>query len=291
MIFVFDGQGVIPRIDEKTMNNILFMEIISHGLAMLDLDKSDLFSLPKAELLKTENVQVAILLYDIAYYYSVIHNQGLKPEYVTGQSLGLFPALFAAGVLYFEDVVDLVVDRANFMGECANNNPGKMGVVFQANLDLVESVCQQESSVDSLATLANRNSASQITFSGHTDAVEKIVNVLNHRGYKSHVLKRVTGAWHSALMKEAEERFTECINAAAFKDAVFPVIINGKVYQKGKTIQKIMRTQITRRDDFYATIQYMMAENIEVAMEIGPSEILGRFIKETIPDIRLVDKL
>jgi len=286
---LFDGQGVLPKnIEEKFANDRISLEIIKRGLEILDPERRNLFSLPEEELLRTMNVQPAIFLYDLAQAVSILVKYSLRPDYLAGHSLGEYAALVIAGVLKFETAFRLVIKRGELMEETSQKHKGSMGVVFSEPLKSVEAVCRRFSQEDYAVSVANINSASQITFSGPKDLVETVVKYFRMNGKKSFILKKVKGAWHSALMKEAEENLAKEIEKVKFNKASIPLIINGQIYTKGEEIKRLLQHQMTTRVNFYASILKMAEIGVEAVAEFGPSDILGHLVQESVPSIKVI---
>ena len=70
------------------------------------------FSGPEEALKLTENTQPAILTLSLAAY-RVLEQNGVRPDYVAGHSLGEYSALVAAGALKFTDALRLEIGRAH----------------------------------------------------------------------------------------------------------------------------------------------------------------------------------
>jgi len=87
------------------------------------------FEGPEAELARTDNVQPAITLVNLACL-QVLREQDGVPSAAAGHSLGEYAALCAAGVFTFADTMRLVQVRGAAMREAAERHPGSMTAVF-----------------------------------------------------------------------------------------------------------------------------------------------------------------
>src|ERR1035438_5451088 len=88
------------------------------------------FEGPAETLQLTENTQPALLAVSIAAF-RVLQEQGLKPDYVAGHSLGEYSALVAAGALDFADAVRLVRKRGVFMQIAVPPGIGAMAALLK----------------------------------------------------------------------------------------------------------------------------------------------------------------
>ena len=64
--------------------------------------------------------------------------------------------------------------------------------------------------------VANINSPEQIVLSGEKTGVEKAAEIAKSKGIKRVVVLNVSGAFHSSLMKEAEDKLTEHLKGITF---------------------------------------------------------------------------
>ena len=83
------------------------------------------FEGPEAELTKTENAQPGIFLVSwVAQELLKSQVTTLKSDATAGLSLGEFTALTAAGVMSFEDGLNVVRQRGRFMQEACESTEG-----------------------------------------------------------------------------------------------------------------------------------------------------------------------
>ena len=85
---------------------------------------------PEEALQLTENTQPALLTVSVAAF-RVLNEQGLKPDYVAGHSLGEYSALVAAGSIDFADAVRLVRKRGQYMQEAVPPGVGAMAALLK----------------------------------------------------------------------------------------------------------------------------------------------------------------
>lgn len=125
--FVFPGQGAQAVGMGKDVYDALPQSraVFDKGDEVLGFSLSRLvFEGPDSELKQTVNTQPALVTASVAYL-EALGVKGLKPDYVAGHSLGEYSALVAAGVLSYEDAVQLVRLRGRFMEEAVPGGQGQ----------------------------------------------------------------------------------------------------------------------------------------------------------------------
>ena len=120
--FLFPGQGaqepgMLKDICEAFPEARKIVDDVSK-ITGVDMPKL-LWESDKDVLSRSDNSQLAITTASIATM-KVLESKGIVPSASMGFSLGEFPALYAAGVLSFEDVIKIVHLRGQIMQKCAH---------------------------------------------------------------------------------------------------------------------------------------------------------------------------
>lgn len=231
-------------------------------------------------LTQTENAQIAILAMNVALFRQFEADFGMMPSAVAGHSLGEYAALVASRVLSFPDALRLVEQRAKLMAEAAANRQGAMLAVIGADKDLVTKSCEQVSSGEAIVTPANFNTGDQVIVSGTADGIEAIQSLFNDLNIKNQRL-RVSGAFHSPLMKSAADQFAHEIEKYSFGEPVCPVISNvtGLPYKDATEIKKLLVDQLVSPVCWKQTMDYIQNACISLALELGPGAVLKKLAK------------
>jgi [acyl-carrier-protein] S-malonyltransferase len=280
--FLFPGQGsqkVGMGADLKEEYSVA-ADVFSRADASLGFEISKLcFEGPKEELIKTENTQPAILTMSIAVN-EVLKEKGIKPQIGAGHSLGEYSALVAAGVLDFESTVNLVRKRGKFMQEAVPEGQGAMGAIIGLKREEVEEVAQKGSEFG-VVELANYNTPIQTVISGEKEAVEKTVEIAKEAGALKAVLLRVSGPFHSSLMKPAGEKLAKELEKIDVSKAEIPIIANvtaDYVQNPEDTKEKLVK-QLNNSVYWVDTIKRMVDDGVDTVIEVGPGRTLKKFMK------------
>ncbi len=261
---LYDSRKDIKDLMESA-NEILGFDILSVMFKGTDED-----------LKKTEVTQPAIFIHSVAALKAV---DGFGAEMVAGHSLGEFSALVANGALTFEDGLKLVAERAKAMQEACDAHPSSMAAILGLADEVVEKICEE---TPGIVVPANYNCPGQLVISGDTAAVTLACEKLKEAGAKRALLLPVNGAFHSPLMKPAQEKLAAAINSTKFYK---PTMV---VYQNVTTtavsdpdeIKKNLIAQLTGPVKWTQSIRNMIKNGADNFVEVGPGKTLQGLIKK-----------
>jgi len=288
--FVFPGQGSQSVGMGKDLydNSASAREIFDRADVVLGKNISKMcFEGPDEDLKQTLNTQPAILTTSIAALEAFKEKTGIKPDYVAGHSLGEYSALYAAWALDLDDVLKLVQKRAELMNSAAT---GSMAAVIGMEQSKVEECVKTAQSVG-VVSVANYNSPAQIVITGETAAIEKACELLKEAGAKRVIPLAVSGAFHSALMKDAAEEFKAYVEKFEVNDANCTVITNAdaKETTSGAEFKKKMPEQIYSSVYWTQTVNKMVENGVDTIIEIGPGKVLAGLVKKINPAVKTLN--
>lgn len=277
--YVFPGQGSqFPGMGKAIVEQSeAAKKLVEQANAQLGFDlASIMFSGTEEELRRTDVTQPAIFLHSMLAY-STLNNP--QPSMVAGHSLGEFSALVAAGVLSFADALRLVAARANAMQKACELEPGTMAAVLGLDDQKVEAVC---SGITDIVVPANYNCPGQLVISGSVAGIEKACVALKEAGAKRALVLPVGGAFHSPLMKAAEEELKGAIQSITFNAPSCPVYQNvvAMSVTDPATIKQNLINQLTGPVKWTQSVQAMIADGATEFTEVGPGKVLQGLIQK-----------
>lgn len=244
------------------------------------------FEGPEDQLRLTENTQPALLTVSIAAL-RVLEQEGWRPSFVAGHSLGEYSALVAAGSLSFRDAVRLVRNRGRYMQEAVPPGVGAMAAVLKPPMDRLEQILAEAAQGEVVAA-ANFNSPDQVVIAGHAGAVARASDALKAAGAKRVVPLPVSAPFHCPLMKPAQERLKADLDAVEFRDLAVPLVNNvaASVVTKGAEAREGLYLQVPGAVRWTDSVQKLVAMGMRRAVEVGAGAVLCGLMKQIAPDVR-----
>ena len=289
--YVFPGQGSQKIGMGKGLYDRYPMarKVFDQADATLGFPLSQLcFQGPEEELVKTVNVQPAILVTSIACLRATqeaSNNSLPSPHFVAGHSLGEYTALVAANVLTVSDATILVRERGRLMYEAGLKNSGSMLAIIGLDEETVRNIC-----LESETETSNINCPGQIVISGATDALAEAGKSARIKSARVIPLK-VSGAFHSTLMEPILAEFKNVLSNFVFLPPTVPVISNttAKPLTDVDSIKNELSTQLRHCIQWQRSVEYMMYNEVNTFYEIGPGRVLSGLIKRINPELQTLN--
>lgn len=263
---LYEGSATAREIMEQA-NDIL-------GFRLTDV----MFEGSAEDLKQTKVTQPAVFLHSIAK--ARMAGEDFKPDTVAGHSLGEFSALVAADALSFEDGLKLVNNRAMAMQKACEAEPGTMAAIIGMDDEAVEKIC---SGIEEVVVAANYNCPGQLVISGSVKGVEAAVEELKAAGARRAILLAVGGAFHSPLMKPAQEELQAAIEAVDFSAPRCPIYqnVNASAESEPEAIKQNLIGQLTSPVRWTQSMKNMIADGVSEFIEVGGNgKTLQGFVKK-----------
>ena len=283
--FLFPGQGSqsVGMGEEFYREYDIVREIFDMTEEITRINISKLcFKGPMEDLTMTVNLQPAVTAVNLACL-AVIEKENIDCQFCAGHSLGEYGALCTAGVVSKEDTIRLVYKRGELMHRESGKHQGAMHAVVGLPIEVVSDLVK-EVQQNGIVSVANHNTQEQIVITGAPAAVKQVSDLAVAAGAKSIPLK-VSGAWHSELIRGAEDEFKSYLDSVAFetpqKDVLFNVTAEHE--KDPATIRELMARQLCSPVRWYDIMNKLIQEEVEVFVEVGPGRVLTGLLKKVLP--------
>jgi [acyl-carrier-protein] S-malonyltransferase len=265
-------------------------ETFEEASEILGINVADICFTPagKKELDKLEISQSSLLTQSVACFRLLNQEIGAEPKYCLGHSLGEYPALCCSGVIQFADALKLVRDRGIIIKEVSETLEGTMMWIINIQRQEVETVCQEVSEEGREVYVSAYDSPSQLSISGRTEGVMEAGRKLEEKGAIAYPLK-MSGPFHCPLMQPAAEKMGAVLReyTSHFHEPLYPVISNRYAipYTGSDTVVENLSQQLVSPIRWQDSLQYLEKQGIEMAIEIGPKDVLAFLLKKNMNTI------
>lgn len=254
------------------------------------LDMEELCFTENDRLNITEYTQIAMLATEVAIL-KVLESKGVRADITAGLSLGEYGALAAADVMDSKDLFYIIRKRGIFMQE-AYPEGGAMTAVLGLDNDKVEEICRQ---TQGIVTIANYNCPGQVVITGEETAVTEAAKALSDAGAKRCVQLKVSGPFHSQLLKGAGDKLEKELYGITLRKPSIPYISNVDALDvtEAAPVKTLLKNQVSNSVCWQQTIEKMIADGVDTFIEIGPGKTLSGFMKKINKDVKClnIDKL
>ena len=234
----------------------------------------------------TEYTQIAMLATEAALLKAV-EKKGVRADVAAGLSLGEYAALLVSGAMEPKDIFALVRKRGIYMQEAVPSG-GAMTAVLGLDAEVIEKICEE---TEGLVSIANYNCPGQIVITGEEKAVGEASVRLTGAGAKRCVPLKVSGPFHSAMMKGAGEKLGEELKQVALSPIRVPYLSNVTAdYVKNQDeIKGLLEKQVASSVKWQQTIERMIADGVTTFIEIGPGKTLSGFLRKINREVTVIN--
>jgi [acyl-carrier-protein] S-malonyltransferase len=281
--YLFPGQGSQHAGMGKELadNFVAARRVFEEANDALGFDLTSLcYNGPEEELKLTANTQPAILATSVAALKVLEAESGLVPSFTAGHSLGEYSALVCAGGLAFADAVRVVRQRGTFMQEAVPVGTGSMAAILGLGLDDLDVVCA-DAAQGQVVSPANYNSDGQVVIAGHTEAVNRAIDLAKGKGAKRALLLPVSAPFHCSLMLPAGDRLASVLAEVEVGEMSLPVVSNVEAVpnQDSARVCELLVKQVSAPVRWQETITSMVELGVDRYIEIGPGKVLSGLVK------------
>lgn len=293
--FLFPGQGAqaVGMGRDLAASLPAAAGLFARASAILGYDLLDLCANgPKERLDATDVSQPAIFVASLAALEQLNSTDPSLAESVVataGLSLGEYTALVFAGVMSFEDGLKVVKARGEAMQAAALATPSGMAAIIGPELAEVQELVAEARGPHTLE-VANLLCPGNTVVSGSVAAIDDICKLAEAKQLKVARLA-VAGAFHTELMKPADEKLAAALSGVELKPARVPVWSNvdAQPHTDPAEFRPLLVRQVLSPVRWEETMRGLLASGVEKFYEIGPGRVLAGLMKRVLRKAEVVN--
>jgi [acyl-carrier-protein] S-malonyltransferase len=197
-----------------------------------------------------------------------------------GLSLGEYTALVFAGAMSFRDGLRVVKRRGEAMQQAADATPSGMVSVLGLEQGKVEELCTR-ARASGTVEIANLLGPGNIVVSGANAAIEAVERLAPEMGAMKTIRLSVAGAFHTVLMKPADEHLAAALSSVEIRAARTPVWSNvdAQPHTSPGETRSLLTRQVLQPVLWEKTMRNLLAAGVDRFHEIGPGRVLAGLLK------------
>ena len=283
--FLFPGQGsqAVGMGADILKASSAAKLVLEEADSTLDTSLSALiYEGPISELTRSENAQPAILSVSIAILRAAQEIQNIpSPEFFAGHSVGEYTALVASNALTLSDGLKLVRRRGQLMQLACQMQPSSMAALIGLDLEKALDACN-----GTTAQIANVNSSQQIVIGGKLDDLEIAIENAKALGARRAIKLEVAGAFHTEVMRPAQEPMELEIQNVTISHPTSPIIANttGLPISEPEQIREELKQQLCGCVYWQQSMETLTNLGVNRFIEFGPGGVLSGLAKRIAPN-------
>ncbi|MDO5391524.1 MAG: ACP S-malonyltransferase [Eubacteriales bacterium] len=277
--FIFPGQGAqYVGMGKDFYENIpVCRQVMDLACEASGLDIKQICFEENEKINITEYTQIAMLSVSVAIL-KALEERGITSSVNAGLSLGEYGALVASGVISMEDAFKLVRKRGIYMQEAVPTG-GAMSAVLGTDAAVIEKICEE---TEGIVSIANYNCPGQIVITGEEGAVARATEALKEAGARRVMPLKVSGPFHSAMLKGAGEKLGEELAHVTIQDFTIPYVTNvtAAYVTEPDEVKDLLIRQVSSPVKWQQCVETMIEDGVDTFIEIGPGKTLTGFMKK-----------
>ncbi len=211
----------------------------------------------------------------ITYIYSCaasvsLRKNGFIPSCSAGYSMGIYAALYDAGVISFTDGLMLIRSAYHAIlkltaGKCYN-----MGTVIGLDIKDIKRIV---SASGATLEITNQNSAYAFVISGENTEVLTALDAAREEGALHVRQLNVNTPYHSVFLQPAAMEFDHAVRSLTFSEPSCPILslIDGQELTSPESIRNELTNNLFHHLNWFHTLMKLLDNGINTFIECGPS--------------------
>ncbi|HEX3446136.1 MAG TPA: malonate decarboxylase subunit epsilon [Chthoniobacterales bacterium] len=285
--FLYPGQGAqftgmlhqLPNHPKVNETLIEASQVLGHDIFTLDTETA---------LSSTVPVQLGLFVCGVAVTRA-LQTEGIKPEVVTGLSVGAFAAAVAARAVSFKDGLNLVKLRAELMEKAYPKGYG-LSVVIGLNEQQLSEIVREINKPESPVFIANLNAPTRIVIAGSDAAMEGVFHRAKDEGAHTTRRLRVSVPSHCALLESVAGELTRRMTSIEVRMPEVTYIDNRRArpVRDPDVIREDLATNIAHAVRWHDATTVAYERGVRLFVELPPGQILSDLASTAFPEARSI---
>jgi [acyl-carrier-protein] S-malonyltransferase len=162
---------------------------------------------------------------------------------------------------------------------------GAMTAVLGLDQDVISQICEQ---TPGIVSIANYNCPGQIVITGDEQAVEAAAEQMKAAGARRCLPLKVSGPFHSALLKGAGAQLAEELARVEVKKPQIPYVCNVEAafVTTAEPVKELLSKQVSSSVRWEQSVRCMLAEGVDTFVEMGPGKTLSGFMRKIDKNVK-----
>ncbi|WP_413743026.1 malonate decarboxylase subunit epsilon [Sodalis sp. RH15] len=281
ILLTFPGQGPqVPGMlhhlpDNDETRGLLERATAILGEPVLDWDSAE-------ALQSTRAVQVCLYIAGVAYARQV-RQAGIRADFVSGLSIGAFPAAVSAGALGFDDGLRLVALRGELMERAYPDGYGLSAVTGLLQRPL-EQIISQVYRPDNPVYLANLNAEDQFVIAGSERAMAQVCVLAREQGAGRTQRLAVAVPSHCELLRQPATALAAAMAKVSLRrpDIAYLSGSTGRVLWQPARIADDLAMNMARPVHWQDAMVSAYERDVRLAIEMPPGAVLTGLTKRVM---------
>lgn len=267
------------ELDFLSENSIDFNNYLQRVSIALEIDMPE-FSYLSNNYNNELKSQLLAYLFSCAFY-DILEQKGIKPQFVSGYSMGIYASLYASKSISLEEGAKFIYTAYNIFSELAETKKFSMGAIIGLTVKDIEYLIEKNAPNTEIINVNNEHS---LVVAGKRIDVDLILEKAKEEGAMSSIKLTVNTPYHSKYLLKYSESFKKYINTIQICDAEIPIIstYDQREIVKVSEIKSELLFNLTSKINWYKTMHKLLKEGVSIIYECGAGKDLkkiSRFIK------------
>lgn len=281
ILFSFPGQGAQYT---NMLHQLPKREVTQQVLNLAsDILQEDVLNLDSETALKnTRSVQLCILITGVIYA-NLLQQQGVEADYVSGLSIGAFPAAVFSGALDLSDAIKIVSLRGELMQHAYPQGYGLtsiQGLLEQQVCLIVEQVNSDQYPV----YIANFNDEQQFVIAGSDQAMLKVAQLAKKMGARKVVKLAISVPSHCPLLTKTAHQLAQAMDNISIKIPRISYLSanNARIINQVEKLRDDLAYNMARSVYWHETMTAAYERGVRIAIEMPPGAVLTGLTKKVM---------